>query len=55
MPWTWTAEENFKRLKAEHPEIAHDASVARVRSLSVSAEEGKARPNVQELLKQGKL
>jgi hypothetical protein len=55
VPWTWTAEENFRRLKAEHPEIAHDVSVARVRSLSISAEEGKAHPNVQELLKRAEL
>ncbi len=24
-PWVWDAEKNFKRLKAEHPEIAHAA------------------------------
>ncbi len=24
-PWVWDAERNFKRLKAEHPEITHAA------------------------------
>ena len=25
-PWVWDAEKNFKRLKEEHPEIAHRAA-----------------------------
>lgn len=59
VPWTWTAEANFKRLKAEHPELAHDASVARVRNKSFSAmqEEGQVKQSlkVEQLLQEGKL
>lgn len=41
-PWTWTAEANFKRLKLEHPEIAHDAHRLKHKDSTVRSEEGKS-------------